>query len=290
MTPRTTIIPGLTQTQFWVHSPKRLSMSNPYLRDVASLTISFHKKGGLLMDMYTRQENGTQVEGLQDEQEARNLLTEAFENTARWQDDFPGFSAHLRVYFNNTEFEGMAEVRGPKEVSVSLPDETVKKWVHNQLAMIAAHRVPRNFEQSDGKHILTLGPEDGHPLGRKLQIHGDGFDSYYRIKEGKLTQINRKMHQIAFTINVEESTCTLEGKYLTTKYTVYYRSPEGNELKNTESIMDTHVRVGFSDLPAGRQVISFENGDVVIHRIILEDHRLLSRSFEPADVSGCPVA
>ena len=37
--------------------------------------------------------------------------------------------------------------------------------------MMAVHRGPRSFEESDGKYSLTK-EEDGHPLGTKLNIHG----------------------------------------------------------------------------------------------------------------------
>jgi hypothetical protein len=90
--------------------------------------------------------------------------------------------------------------------------------------MIAVHRGPRTFEESDGKYSLTM-EEDGHPFGTKLIIHGS--NSFYRIKDNRITQINRKMAHpgmtpFAFTINVEESAVTQDQKNLTTKYSVYY--------------------------------------------------------------------
>ena len=65
-----------------------------------------------------------------------------------------------------------------------------------------------------------------------------------RIKDTRITQINRKMPHVAFTINVEESSTTQDQKQLTTKYTVYYFSPKDGALRNVESFTDTHVRVG----------------------------------------------
>lgn len=120
--------------------------------------------------------------------------------------------------------------------------------------------------------------EDGHPFGTKLEIHGS--NSYYRIKDKRITQINRKMAHpgmapFAFTINVEESAVTQDGKNLTTRYTVYYYSPTDGKLTNVESFTDSHVRVGASDLPATRRIISFENGTVVVKNLTFSNHRLL---------------
>ena len=212
-----------------------------------------------------------------DDPKARETLRRAFENTARWPRDFKGFTADLTVNINGKEFHGPLTVKGPRDVSVQLSDGDVQIWVQDQLAMIAVHRGPRTFEESDGKYTLTM-QDDGHPLGTRLDIHGS--HSYYRVKDNRITQINRTMSHpgmppFAFTINVEESAVTQDRKNLTTKYTVYYFSPEDGKLKNVESFTDTHVRMGASDLPATRRIIAFENGGVVVKSFTLTRHQLL---------------
>ncbi|HXX73704.1 MAG TPA: DUF3386 family protein [Nitrospiraceae bacterium] len=212
-----------------------------------------------------------------DDPHARDLLRRAFEKTARWQPDFKGFTADLTVNINGKETSGPVIVKGPREVSVQLSDGDVQKWAQEQLGMIAVHRGPRSFEESDGKYTLTA-EEDGHPLGTKLNIHGS--NSFYRLKNDRITQINRTMAHhgmapFAFTINVEESAVTQDHKNLTTKYTVYYYSPADGKLNNVESFTDTHVRVGASDLPATRRIISFENGQVIVKSLTFANHRLL---------------
>lgn len=212
-----------------------------------------------------------------DDPKAREALRQAFENTARWQKDFKGFSADLTVNVNGKETSGPVMVKGPREVTVQLTDADVQKWAQEQLGMIAVHRGPRSFEESDGKYTLTI-EEDGHPFGSKLTIHGS--NSFYRLKDNRITQINRKMAHpgmapFAFTINVEDSTVTQDQKHLTTKYTVYYYSPTDGKLNNVESFTDTHVRVGSSDLPASRRIISFENGEVVVKNLTFKNHKLL---------------
>src|SRR5512147_2642314 len=212
-----------------------------------------------------------------DDPRARELLRKAFDNTARWQKDFKGFTADLTVNTNGKETKGPVMVQGPREVSVQLGDADVQKGAQEQLGMIAVHRGPRSFEESDGKYSLTM-EEDGHPFGTKLIIHGS--NSFYRIKNNRITQINRTMAHpgmtpFAFTINVEESAVTQDQKNLTTKYTVYYYSPADAKLNNVESFTDTHVRLGSSDLPATRRIISYENGTVTVKNLTFTNHRLL---------------
>lgn len=224
------------------------------------------------MEMYKREEGKTDV---QDDPKARALLKGAFEKTSRWQPDFKGFTADLTVNVNGKELRGNVTVKGPRDVSVSLPDPEVQKWAEGQIGMIAVHRAPRNFEEADGKYALTLGEDRDHPLGPKLTIHGDGMHSCYRVKGDRITQINRKMPHMAFTINVEDSALTQDNKFLTTRYTVYYYSPQDGKLTNVESFTDTHTRVGSSDLPAGRRILSYENNEVAVRSLTFEHHKML---------------
>jgi len=212
-----------------------------------------------------------------DDPRARELLRRAFDKTARWPKDFRGFTADLTVNMNGKETSGPVMAKSPREVSVQLGDPDVQKWAQEQLGMIIVHRGPRSFEESDGKYSLTM-EEDGHPLGTKLVIHGS--NSFYRLKNDRITQINRKMAHpgmapFAFTINVEESAVTQDGKNLTSRYTVFYYSPADGTLTNVESFTDSHIRVGSSDLPATRRIISFENGEVTVKSLTFTNHKLL---------------
>jgi len=224
------------------------------------------------METYNREQATTQA---QDDPNARAMLRQAFDNTARWQPDFKGFTADLTVTANAKEISGTATVKGPREVTVSLPDPELQKWAEGQIGMMAVHRGPRSFEESDGKYALTVGDDAGHPLGPRLCINGDGMHSFYRVKGDRITQINRKMPHMAFTINVEDSAVTKEGKYLTTRYTVYYYSPQDGKLSNVESFTDSHTRVASSDLPGTRRIISYENGEVVVRQLTFTNHRML---------------
>jgi hypothetical protein len=224
------------------------------------------------MEQHTQQKENTDV---QDDPKARELLQAAFVKTARWQPDFKGFQADLRVNVNGTETKGTVTVKGPRDVTVVIDDADLQTWAQNQIGMIAVHRGPRNFQESDGKHTLTLGGEENHPLGQRINIHGDGMGSWYRIKDNRITQINRNMPQAAFTINVEDSAITQDQQHLTTRYTVYYFSPKDRSLKNVDSFSDTHVRIGNSDLPATRRIISYEDGNVAARTLTFENHVML---------------
>jgi len=220
---------------------------------------------------YAREEAKTDV---QEDPRARELLRRAFDNTSRWPDGFGGFEADLSINVNGNVTKGKVTVKSSKEVEVSFPNEDLKKWAQGQISMIATHRGPRNFDESDGKYSLAFAGEENHPQGPRIRI-GDSMGSTYRIKDNRITQINRKMPYVAFTINVEDSTLTQDDKYLTTRYTVYYFSPKDGSLSNVESFSDTHVRISNADLPATRRIISYENGEMITRTINFTNHKPL---------------
>ncbi len=224
------------------------------------------------METYTREQQETSV---QDDPKAKELLRGAFEKTSRWQPDFKGFQADLLINVDGVETKGTVTVNSPKDVTVDIADEALQKWAHSQIGMIATHRGPRSFEESDGKYALTLEGDDKHPMGQRVTINGDGMGSWYRVKDNRITQINRKMPYVAFTINVEESAVTQDQKNLTTRYTVYYFSPKDGSLTNVESFSDTHIRITASDLPATRRIIGYENNAIVTKTLTFENHKML---------------
>ncbi|KMP10274.1 hypothetical protein UR09_06805 [Candidatus Nitromaritima sp. SCGC AAA799-A02] len=225
------------------------------------------------MATYTKEQDveTTQV----DDPQARAALKEVFGNTARWSADFNGFTADVTVNIDGKEESGTITVKGLKEIEHSFQGEKHKEFLDENMASIAMHRGPRTFEESDGKYKLAFLDDGTHPQGRAVSMGGDGMSSFYRIRDGRIHQINRKTPRMSFTINVEESVKNAEGKYLTRKYTVYYFNPENGSIKDVESYTDTYTRVGSFDLPEYRRIIHAEEGTVTAGFMQLGNHKLL---------------
>ena len=225
------------------------------------------------MATYTKEKDvGTTLE---DDSEARKAMQEVFANTARWPEGFGGFSADVVVNINGKEECGSITVKGSKDIETSIYDEKAKSFLNENLASIAMHRGPRSFEESDGKYKLVFGDDGSHPLGRKLIMGGDGMSSFYRIKGGRIHQINRQTPRFSFSINVEESKKNQDGKFLTRKYSVFYFNPETKGLKDVESYTDEYTRVGEADLPEMRRIINCEEGAISVSTMTLSNHKLL---------------
>jgi hypothetical protein len=212
---------------------------------------------------------------LEDDSEAREAMQEVFSNTARWPVGFGGFTADVIANINGAEQKGTVTVKGSKDIEISIEEEKTKSFLNENLASIAMHRGPRSFEESDGKYKLVFGDDGTHPLGRKLIMGGDGMSSFYRIKDGRIQQINRQTPRFSFSINIEESKKNQNGKFLTRKYSVFYFNPETKGLKDVESYTDEYTRVGEADLPEMRRIINCEEGVISVSTMTLSNHKLL---------------
>jgi hypothetical protein len=223
-----------------------------------------------MMETYTRQTS--QAVAVQDDPEARELLHRAFDRTSRWRADFVGFTAALVVNDNGAEHRGTVQVTMPRSIDVTIAEPDLQQWAEQQLAMMAGHRGYRAFDQSDGKYMLTLGPEEAHPLGRLVYIHGDGMNSRYRVRDERICQIQRSMERVKFTINIEDTMTTRDDKVLTTRFTVYYFAPSTGQLTQVESFADDYCEVGGIVLPKARRVTFADNGEARVREVILSEH------------------
>ena len=222
------------------------------------------------METYTRQTG--QAVAVQDDPEARELLHRAFDRTSRWRADFAGFTAALVVNDNGVEHRGTVQVTMPRSVDVTVAEPELQQWAQQQLAMMAGHRGYRAFDQADGKYTLTLGPQEAHPLGRLVYIHGDGMNSRYRVRDERICQIQRSMERVKFTINIEDTMTTRDDKVLTTRFTVYYFAPSTGQLTQVESFVDDYCEVGGIVLPKARRVTFADNGEARVREVILSEH------------------
>lgn len=222
------------------------------------------------METYARQTG--QAIAVQDDPEARELLHRAFDRTSRWRADFAGFTAALVVNDNGVEHRGRVQVTLPRSIDVAVAEPELQQWAQQQLAMMAGHRGYRAFDQADGKYTLTLGPQEAHPLGRLVYIHGDGMNSRYRVRDERICQIQRSMERVKFTINIEDTMTTRDDKVLTTRFTVYYFAPSTGQLTQVESFVDDYCEVGGSVLPSARRVTFADNGEARVRDVILSEH------------------
>lgn len=132
---------------------------------------------------------------------------------------FAGFRASLDSWPAGVRACDTVEVRSPKEIRLCVnASETGIAWLRQELGSIAGHRWHVPYEEVDGRYTLTL-EKDDHPLGQLIRVHDDPFDSSDRMLYGQITQINRQMGKLCFSILIQESVTVEDGRTLPTRFT-----------------------------------------------------------------------
>ena len=206
---------------------------------------------------------------------ARDVFRAAYDNRYTWDDAFPGYKAKLELKQDNSSYIGQICVKSDLSVEVTgIEDEQIQEGVYNQLRDIITHRKRNAFEQAHGKNHFSLGEEDATGAVA-IQVEGDAMGSNYRVRGQIISQVNRVMGPIAFTINTEETLQTEEG-YIPTKYHAIFRNPKTNELKGKRNFDETYEKVGNYYLPAYQAIAEVgSEGNNEMAEFIFSDFELL---------------
>jgi hypothetical protein len=205
--------------------------------------------------------------------EAVAMFERALAARASWE-HFPGFSAEISGSVDGRAFSGKTTVASSGDASLELDDTAIKPWVQEQLQSLVNHRLapPKN---EAGRPTLRFGDRDeSHPLGRLLIFDGGQFASSYRVRDDRITVVNRNLGKHNMTITVLDDTRNAEGKQLPQSYTVQYWKADDGALERTESISNRWTRVGRYDLPASVTVTTASKAGLSVRTLQLAKHKL----------------
>jgi hypothetical protein len=212
-----------------------------------------------------------------DDPQARALLHNATERSYRLPSDFPGFAAQIAVQIDADTWTGSVEGRTPQSITVTLagtaPD-AASKWARKELSSIIGHRWPTPFAQRDGRYTLTADMTP-HPLGTRIDLHGDPLRSHYRVRDGQIRLVHRTMGEQSFTITMLGHTHLPDGRTLPAQFVVVFRAAEGKALLRTDAYIDTFTDVAGCWLPECRQIVHADQAGMRVSTMTLHDHRLL---------------
>jgi hypothetical protein len=131
-------------------------------------------------------------------------------------------------------------------------------------------------EVAEGR-VTYVDSNESHPLGRKIDLGNPATESAYRIKDGVILEVNRKMGSLRFTISVLEIVRNAEDKYLPRSFTMNFFDGASGELKTSLAFRNDWQRVGAFDLPKTILEITSEKGGATTRQIVFSNCRLLER-------------
>jgi hypothetical protein len=175
--------------------------------------------------------------------DARELFRAAYENRYTWDASFPGYTADVEIKQGDQAFTAKVLINADLSYEiVDLSDESQRELLQHHLWETVTHRKRNSFEQSHGKNTFTLGDTDATG-SVEIQVSGDAMGSHYRLRNNEISQVNRVMPQVGFTINHKRSLNTDSG-YISTDYDVVYRDPKTNDVVQESEVVSTHENIG----------------------------------------------
>jgi len=216
--------------------------------------------------------------------EAHARLRAAHEKGYRFPEGFLGFEGDVAVTVASdadvSHLKGRVTIGGPRAIEVKTDDDpATAQWVRQELASMAGHRWPTSYEAGDGRYELTIGEDDGHPLGVLLTFANDPFSSSYRLIGDRISQVARAMGAIRFTITMLRHIETSDGRTLPAEFTVSYWNTEENRLTRVDAYQDVYAEVDGVLVPASRTVVTAEDGGFTTRALTLSDVVLLTEPF-----------
>jgi hypothetical protein len=207
---------------------------------------------------------------------AHAALQAAHEGGYCFPANFAGFTAEVWVERDGVTRNGRVALRSPREIEIDLDaDEETLIWLRQELGSMAGHRWPTPYAESDGRWTLTLEEGAGHPLGDLIRVHDDPFNSSYRLRDGRITQVNRQMGPTRFSINIHEHTQAADGQMLPAVFTVAFWDTAQGRLSRTDEYLDRYVEVEGVQLPAERRILRVEDAGISVRKMTLSGHVLL---------------
>jgi hypothetical protein len=217
-----------------------------------------------------------------DDPAARALVKEAHSRMYKWPAGFLGYRARIMLNDEGRVWTGTVSLVPRKDTTVELPgaEPVLQEWVRERLWTQGMHLAYAPFEEGDGKYILSFGTDDDppvpHPRGRKVLLTGGRIESWYRIRDGRYTQIGRLSPMTERRINtIERYDLAPDGKQYSNHYVMTYFTLDGHSVIGMESYVNEYTDVKGLWLPLRRWVSFGAVGSVKTRVIELSNHEVL---------------
>lgn len=217
-----------------------------------------------------------------DDPAARELVREAHSRMYKWPAGFGGYRADLILNDEGRITDGTVRLIPRKDTTVDLPgaDPALQEWARERLWTQGMHLAYSPFAEGDGKYVLSFDPDEDpavpHPRGRRVLLTGGRLESWYRIQDGRYTQIGRMTPMTESRVNtIERYDQAPDGKQYSSHYVMTYFSLDGRSVIGMESYVNEFVEVAGFWLPAVRRVSFGEKGGVSTRVMTVLNHEVM---------------
>jgi len=190
------------------------------------------------------------------------LMQESHKARYSWSPSVSGVSGKFAFTIDGKAGTGTfdAVLRKRGGITVTVSDESVKERLEHHIRSLIQHRTPAaaGSTREAIDYVIVVEDEDRGPLIMPL---GDALHSTYRVKNGQLVQVNRAMHGVRFSINVQGFEKMADGRQWTTGYTVTsWKHDTGARVSHSTTTTDGFHNVGGEMFPKAEKVVLEKGG------------------------------
>ncbi|MDC3092012.1 DUF3386 domain-containing protein [Prochlorococcus sp. AH-716-M18] len=133
----------------------------------------------------------------------KEIFRKAYENRYTWKNDFNGYQGKCIFLINNNIHKGNFFLGKDFKPNIQkIEDEKIVKSITSQLFEVCIHRVKREFESVHSENIFNL--IKNSEIGIEMGVSGKNQGDKYRVKNGCINMVYRKIHGTIIEIFVEE--------------------------------------------------------------------------------------
>ena len=193
--------------------------------------------------------------------DCKKTFQKAYENRYTWPDNFNGFKGNC-IFQDNDEIYNGTFLIGKNfqpQIQDIFEKEVVNK-ISTQLFEVVIHRVKKSFDEIHSKNQFNfLGETED---GIEMKVSGKNEGDKYRVRDGKINMVFRKIHGIIIEIFVEKFFDTGNGvlscKYSSQQLDVISHIPKTQKFK----YLDNFIKIQNTDLwVLESRTINYKNKD-----------------------------
>ena len=204
--------------------------------------------------------------------DCKKIFQKAYENRYTWPENFNGFKGSCVLNEKNSSYQGDFIINKNFQPNVQNIEETeIVKKISSQLFEVVIHRVRKSFEDIHSKnefHFLRQSEK-----GIEMKVSGKNYGDKYRVKDGSINMVFRKMHGVIIEIFVEDFFDTGIG-ILSRKYSSQQLDIDSLKPKNLRyEYLDNFVKIQNTNLWVleSRTISYLHNNKEIFHQYIFKD-------------------
>ena len=191
--------------------------------------------------------------------DCKKIFQKAYENRYTWPDNFNGYKGNFILKEDKNKFKGDFIIGKNFQPQIkNTDDKEVVNKISSQLFEVVIHRVKKSFEETHLQNQFNfLGQSE---KGIEMEVSGKNNGDKYRVKDGNINMVFRKIHGIIIQIFVEDFFDTGNGvlsrKYSSQQLDVISLQPKTQKYK----YLDNFIKIKNTDLWAlESRTINYKN-------------------------------